>query len=42
MFFDQSIVDPIDGVIVRGYSITELHELLPKLKVQGQEGYSVD
>lgn len=32
LFFDQSTVDPIDGLMIRGYSIPELHELLPKLK----------
>jgi len=30
LFYDQSTVDPIDGVLFRGYSIPELHDLLPK------------
>lgn len=39
LFYDQSTVDPIDGVMFRGYSVPELHELLPKLRKPSAEDY---
>ncbi|KAL4450916.1 hypothetical protein ABPG74_011758 [Tetrahymena malaccensis] len=42
LFYDQSTVDPIDGVMFRGYSIPELHELLPKLRKPSAEDYQSD
>ena len=42
LFYDQSTVDPIDGVLFRGYSIPELHDLLPKNRSINDPAYKRD